>query len=114
MRQTLAALVAFSMTGPFARAQTTPTTPNQALPPAETVPSDSSAHETKGVQGKVRDLDRQKKTVTLEDGTKLILPEAIQITSGTLRKGAMVFAMYEEKDGQKVVTTILVQPPPKF
>jgi hypothetical protein len=66
-----------------------------------------------GVQGKVRSLDRHKKTVTLEDGTKLIIPETIKITSGALKKGAMVIAMYEEKDGQKVVTTILVQPPPK-
>lgn len=113
MRQSFAVLVAFSMTGPFAWAQTTPTTPNQALPPAETVPSDASANEAKAIQGKVRELDRLKNIVILEDGTKLLIPESIKITSGTLRKGAMIIAMYEEKDGQKVVTTILVQPPSK-
>jgi uncharacterized protein DUF1344 len=119
MRQAFAVLVALSMVGTYAWAQTMPPTPAQAGPspeagsPAQVAPSDPGAPQAKEVQGKVKTLDRTKKTVTLEDGTKLMIPETIKVTSGTLKKGAMVIATYEEKDGQKVVTSILVQPPSK-
>ena len=113
MGQVFAVLVALSMAGSYAWAQTTPSAPEQAGPPAQVAPSDSGAPEAKEVQGKVKSLDRSEKNVTLEDGTKLMIPESIKLTSGALKKGAMVIAMYEEKDGQKVVTSILVQPPSK-
>jgi uncharacterized protein DUF1344 len=113
MRQAFVTLLALSMAGTCAWAQTMPSTRDQAGPPAQVAPSDSGAPQAKEIQGKVKALDRSKKTVTLEDGTKLMIPESIQVTSGSLKKGAMVIATYEEKDGQKVVTSILVQPPSK-
>lgn len=108
MRQVFTVLVALSMAGSYAWAQTTPSTPDQAGPPAQVAPSDSGAPEAKEVQGKVKSLDRSNK-----DGTKLMIPESIKVTPGALKKGAMIIATYEEKDGQKVVTSILVQPPSK-
>lgn len=109
MRQAFTILVTLSMVGTYAWAQTMPTAPNPVGSQAHVAPSDSVAPQAKEVQGKVRSLDRSRKTVTLEDGTKLTIPESIKITSGSLKKGAMVIATYEEKDGQKVVTSILVQ-----
>lgn len=113
MRQAFTILVTLSMAGTYAWAQTMPTTPNPVGPPAQVAPSDSVAPQAKEVQGKVKSLDRLRKTVTLEDGTKLLIPESIKITAGSLKKGAMVIATYEERDGQKVVTSILVQSPSK-
>ncbi|HSB80279.1 MAG TPA: DUF1344 domain-containing protein [Candidatus Methylomirabilis sp.] len=109
MRQAFTILVTLSMVGTYAWAQTMPTAPNPVGSPAQAAPSDSVAPQAKEVHGKVRSLDRSRKTVTLEDGTKLTIPESIKITSGSLKRGAMVIATYEEKDGQKVVTSILVQ-----
>jgi uncharacterized protein DUF1344 len=113
MRQAFVTLLALSMAGTYAWAQTVPSSPDQVGPPAQVAPSDSRAPQAKEIQGKVKTLDRSKNTVTLEDGTRLMIPESIKVSSGTLKKGAMVIATYEEKDGQKVVTSILVQPPSK-
>jgi uncharacterized protein DUF1344 len=113
MKQAFAVLLALSITGAYVWAQMTPPASGQSGPQMQGAPSDSGLPQDKEVQGKIKDLDPSKKTLTLEDGTKLTIPEAVKVTPGALKKGAMVIATYEEKAGQKVVTSILVQPQSK-
>ena len=47
--------------------------------------------------------------VTLDDGTKLMIPPALNVQRGALKEGAIVKARYEERGGQKVVTSLEVQ-----
>jgi Cu/Ag efflux protein CusF len=60
------------------------------------------------VQGKVKAVDQDGKAVTLEDGTKLMIPATAKVDKNALKAGANVKASFEEKDGQKVVTSIQV------
>jgi hypothetical protein len=54
---------------------------DQAGPLAQVAPSDSVAPQAKELQGKVKILDRFEKTVTLEDGTKRMIPKSVKVTS---------------------------------
>ena len=58
------------------------------------------------VQGKVKAVEQNGKSVTLEDGTKLMIPATAKVDKNALKPGANVKASFEEKDGQKVVTSI--------
>lgn len=58
------------------------------------------------VQGKVKAVDQNGKSVTLEDGTKLMIPATVKVDKKAIKPGANVKASFEEKDGQKVVTSI--------
>jgi hypothetical protein len=64
----------------------------------------------KEIEGRIRATDRTGKSVTLDDGTRLVIPDSLKASRGALKKGAMLKAIYEEKDGQKVVTWLEVQP----
>ena len=70
---------------------------------------DQPAPAAKEVEGKIKSLSRSVKSLTLEDGTKLVIPASIKVERGALRLGAVVKVMCEEKDGQKVVTAIEVR-----
>ena len=58
----------------------------------------------KTIEGKVMAVDPSGKSVTLDDGTKLTIPESVKFSKADLKPGAAVKAAYEEKDGQKVLT----------
>jgi Cu/Ag efflux protein CusF len=58
----------------------------------------------KTVEGKVMTVDPAGKSVTLDDGTKLTIPDSIKVSRADLKPGAAVKAAYEEKDGQKILT----------
>ena len=58
----------------------------------------------KTVQGKIMAVDPTGKSVTLDDGTKLTIPESAKVSRADLKPGAAVKAAYEEKDGQKILT----------
>ena len=60
------------------------------------------------LMGKVKAVDKDGKAVTLEDGTKLMIPATAKVDKNALKAGANVKASFEEKDGQKVVTSIQV------
>ena len=62
------------------------------------------------VQGKVKSFDATANAVVLEDGTKLTIPATLRVERQALKPGADVKASYEEKDGQKVATSIAVMP----
>ena len=70
---------------------------------------DQPAPAAKEVEGRIKSLSRSVKSLTLEDGTMLVLPASIKVERGALRPGAVVKVMCEEKGGQKVVTAIEVR-----
>ena len=113
LKRRLATAVALSILASApAWAQMTPSAPTQ--PPAmDKAPAQSMTPEAKEIQGTIKSVDRTKKTLTLEDGTTLALPASVQVAPDALKKGAKVSATYEEQGGQRVVTSLHVQPPSK-
>ncbi len=65
------------------------------------------------IEGKVRGVNPSGTQVILEDGTKLFIPKSVKAPKEALRPGAMVTAQYEEKGGQKVVTSIQLKGTPQ-
>jgi Cu/Ag efflux protein CusF len=68
----------------------------------------ATAQMGKTIEGKVQAVDPAGKSVTLEDGTKLMIPDTVQFSRADLKAGAAVKASYEEKDGQKVLTNLQI------
>jgi uncharacterized protein DUF1344 len=60
------------------------------------------------IEGKVMAVAPDGKSLTLDDGTKLTIPESVQFSTADLKPGAAVKASYQEKDGQKVLTDLQV------
>jgi Cu/Ag efflux protein CusF len=60
------------------------------------------------VSGKIKSVDPAGRTVLLENGTRLMIPESVHVDTATLKPGATVKASVEDKGGQKVVTAIQV------
>jgi hypothetical protein len=103
----LSALVVMAV-GP-ALAQT-PVAPSAggAQTPALQVPPPAMTGDAKRVEGKIQEVTGD--TVTLADGTKLTMPANRSGQRDDLKPGASVKASFEEKGGQKVVTSIQVEP----
>ncbi|HEY7648952.1 MAG TPA: DUF1344 domain-containing protein [Methylomirabilota bacterium] len=66
-------------------------------------PAKMDKHE---VQGAVKSVDAAKKTVTLQDGTTLMVADAAKLKD--LKPGSMIKASYEDRSGQKMATSIEV------
>ena len=62
------------------------------------------------VQGKIKDVDPAGHSMTLEDGTQLMIPPQVAVRRGQLKPGVTVKASYQEQNGQKVVTATQVTP----
>ncbi len=75
---------------------------------AEGIPG---AEGTTDVVGKIEAVDPSGRMVLLEDGTHLMIPPSISVSKTKLKEGATVKATYEEKGGQKVVTSMEVRGP---
>jgi hypothetical protein len=60
------------------------------------------------VSGKIKSVDPAGRTVLLENGTRLMIPESVHVDTAALKAGAAVKASVEDKGGQKVVTAIQV------
>ncbi len=56
------------------------------------------------IQGKVKTVDTGDRVVTLEDGTRISVPDGIALDS--LKEGAEVTVSYEELDGKNQATNI--------
>lgn len=56
------------------------------------------------VQGKVKTIDTGDRTVTLEDGTRIAIPEGIALDM--LKEGADITVSYEERDGKNEATSV--------
>lgn len=62
------------------------------------------------VEGKIKSVDQTGRMLTLEDGTKLMIPASVRVNRKDLMPGADVKASFEDKGTQKVVTQIEIQP----
>ena len=110
MRRAIAGLAAVLLAGSAAWAgQMTPNSKDQPGPALQKAPAKSAMAEGKEVEGKVKSMDRSGKNVTLENGTKLTIPDSLKSARGALKKGAMIKATFEEKNGEKVATSIEVR-----
>jgi len=58
------------------------------------------------IEGKIQKIDSADRVLVLEDGTQLSIPQDQSLE--TLKEGVIVKAVYEEKDGRKVVTNFKV------
>ncbi len=58
------------------------------------------------LQGKVRSVDQVERAFVLEDGRQIWVAEGLSIAS--LREGASVNALYEERDGKKITTRVKI------
>jgi hypothetical protein len=63
----------------------------------------------KQIEGAIKSVDPSGRMVTLDDGTQLTIPPTVSVPKGDLKEGAIVKASFEEKGGQKVVTSLQVQ-----
>ncbi|HEV8144628.1 MAG TPA: DUF1344 domain-containing protein [Methylomirabilota bacterium] len=70
-----------------------------ALAPSVTVAAD--------MEGRVQSVDTTERSVTLDNGAKLWLSDSIVVD--TVKPGAEVKVMYEEKDGKPMVITIEIR-----
>ena len=48
--------------------------------------------------------------MTLADGRRLIIPDAVQFERGNLKPGSNVKLMYEEWSGENIVTSVTILP----
>ena len=62
------------------------------------------------IQGKITSVDPSGKMVTLDDGTQLMIPPTLKVQRENLKEGAIVKANFEERNGQKVATSLQVTP----
>ncbi|HZS33488.1 MAG TPA: DUF1344 domain-containing protein [Methylomirabilota bacterium] len=58
------------------------------------------------IQGKIQQVDTTERTFTLDDGTKIWVAEGVPMDQ--LKEGKTVKASYEERDGNKVATSVEV------
>ncbi len=64
--------------------------------------------EAKQIEGKIKNFEGG--VVTLDDGTKLMIPASVKVERASLKEGAAVKASFTENAaGQKIVTSIEVQ-----
>lgn len=58
------------------------------------------------IEGKIQQVDASQRTFTLEDGTQVRVAEGVSMES--LKEGKTVKASYEERDGNKIATSLEV------
>jgi hypothetical protein len=59
------------------------------------------------MEGKVQSVDTSERTFTLENGTKVWLPEGVAVDS--IAAGSEVSVSYEERDGKPVAVSVTVK-----
>ena len=60
------------------------------------------------ISGKVQAVDPGGKSITLDNGTTLMIPASAKVDKKALTPGTDVKASYDEKSGQKVVNSLQV------
>jgi hypothetical protein len=133
MKKAFGVLVVLLMTGSFAWAQsgtqTGPMTPStggqmgsQAAPPMApptgaqpgpptqgTAPSEARTSQDKEVQGTIASVDQSGQSITLDNGTQLMIPDSLKDARSFLKEGARVKATYEEQAGKNIATSLQVE-----
>ncbi len=74
-------------------------------------PGAPGAGRTMEIEGKIKAVDPSGSKILLEDGTQLTIPPTVNVKREALKEGAIVKASFEEKGGQKVVTSMEVKGP---
>jgi hypothetical protein len=107
MRHAVVILTMLLVVGSPAGAQMAPSMLSRWGPVGEPTPLRSTKPQAMAVQGKIKNLDRWSKikTLTLEDGLTLRLPESV--ATSALEEGAWVIATYEEQNGHKVAISVI-------
>ena len=62
------------------------------------------------VTGTVQAVDPAGKSITLDNGTTLMIPATAKVDRKALTPGAEVKASYQERDGHKVASSIQIAP----
>ncbi len=78
----------------------------QAAPGYQKPPAAGSMQQ---IEGKIKSVDPSGRVLTLDDGTRLMIPPTVNVARDTLKEGAIVKANFEERSGQKVVTSLEVK-----
>jgi len=65
--------------------------------------------QTKSVESTIKAVDAASGTVTLADGTKLVIPKTLMVPRGQLKPGVGINANYEERGGEKVATSLQIK-----
>jgi len=65
--------------------------------------------QAKTVEGRIKAVDASTGTLTLDDGTKLVIPKALMVPRGQLKPGVAINANYEERGGDKVATSLQIK-----
>jgi len=113
MQRTLVTLIALSTVGAStAWGQMSSPTPNQ-LPPKNEAATQSKMPETQKVEGTIQSVDSAMHSITLDDGTTLMIPASVKVAPSALKKGAKVSASFTEQSGKRVVTSLRVEQPAK-
>ncbi len=105
MRPEMPVLAMLVMVGSPAWAQMTPPLGTSLNPMTQPRAVKREARPAMAVQGTIKSLDWSSMTMTLDDGTMLTLAKSVG-TSG-LKEGSRVIATYEDKDRQKVATSVI-------
>jgi hypothetical protein len=79
-----------------------------APPSKPAAPAKTPAIAPTEVSGKIKSIDPAGRTVLLQDGTRLMIPDSVNVDPASLKAGATVRASVQDKGGQKVVTAIQV------
>lgn len=107
MRQALVVLATLVMAGSPAWAQTTAPMERPVAPTAPPTPIEPGKVQPMAVEGKIKTLDQWNKTLTLEDGTALAIPESESAWMTGLKEGTRVIVSYLGIGEEKVVTSII-------
>ncbi|MBI1894775.1 MAG: DUF1344 domain-containing protein [Candidatus Rokubacteria bacterium] len=108
MKRILSILVIFLLASAMSAAHVVA----QAPQPYPQMPSGSGtpAEAKKQVEGTIKNVDPDGGVVTLEDGTRLMIPASVRVQRAALKEGATVKASFTENPaGQKIGTSIEVQ-----
>ena len=68
-----------------------------------------AAQEMRQIEGAIKSVDPSGRMLTLADGTQLTIPPTVSVPKADLKEGTIVKASFEERGGQKVVTSLQVQ-----
>ena len=64
----------------------------------------------KQIECRIKSVGPSAQNIICEDDTVLVLPESLVIRRSELKPGVVIRTQYEERDAQKVITTITVHP----
>jgi len=96
----------FVVSGALAQSKTSQKTSQPTM--EQKAPPGTDKQMGQRLEGTVKSVDA-KGVVTLEDGTKLMIPKSVSVPKDKLKPGAMITAEYQEQGGLKVATAVQIR-----